>query len=204
MSLWLNFTRSGGLLEKCLTRNSNYLTNKQHKIMEKEKKITAPYGCEIEKVEIVDGVAVVTFREKDRKLPKTWEEVCENYLIKAGEAYIRDDCGVDNVNRGKRCNITDRNILPDRATAEAVLALCQLIQLRNAYNGDWVPDWVCHCHNYVIEFDGGYIDLCIRGTVSSSPLYFKSRELCDEFLRNFRPLIEKLKPLYGIKEGGEQ
>ena len=32
--------------------------------MEKERKITAPDGCEIEKVEIVDGVAVVTFREK--------------------------------------------------------------------------------------------------------------------------------------------
>lgn len=43
---------------------------KINKIMEKERKITAPEGCEIEKVEIVDGVAVVTFREKERKLPK--------------------------------------------------------------------------------------------------------------------------------------
>ena len=34
--------------------------------MEKERKITAPDGCEIEKVELVDGVAVVTFREKER------------------------------------------------------------------------------------------------------------------------------------------
>ena len=43
--------------------------------MEKERKITAPEGCEIEKVELVDGVAVVTFREfcfcknKDRFRP---------------------------------------------------------------------------------------------------------------------------------------
>ena len=55
------------------------IKNKQkiNKIMKKERKITAPEGCEIEKVEIVDGVAVVTFREKERKLPKSWEEFCE-------------------------------------------------------------------------------------------------------------------------------
>lgn len=171
--------------------------------MEKEKKITAPEGCEIEKVELIDGVAVVTFKKKERRLPKTWDEFCKNYLIKAGEAYIRDDCGVDNVNRGKRCNITDRNILPDRATAEAVLALCQLIQLRNAYNGALVPDWEDENIKYTIDF---YEDEIFSGEDSSTPsiLAFKSRELRDEFLRNFRPLIEKLKPLYGIKEGGEQ
>ena len=45
--------------------------NKNQKIMEKERKITAPYGCEIEKVELIDGVAVVTFREKERMLPKS-------------------------------------------------------------------------------------------------------------------------------------
>ena len=36
--------------------------------MENEMKITAPDGCVIEKVEIVDGVAVVTFKEKKKKL----------------------------------------------------------------------------------------------------------------------------------------
>ena len=126
------------------------------------------------------------------------------FPIKIDEKYIFGDSTINSAFGHKRYSGADKNVLPDRATAEAVLALCQLIQLRNAYNGDWVPDWVCHGHNYVIEFDGGYIDLCDRGTVSSSPLYFKSRELCDEFLRNFRPLIEKLKPLYGITEGGEQ
>lgn len=45
--------------------------------MEKERKITAPEGCEIEKVELIDGVAVVTFRVKKRKLPKSCEEFHE-------------------------------------------------------------------------------------------------------------------------------
>lgn len=92
----------------------------------------------------------------------------------------------------------------DRATAEAVLALCQLIQLRNAFNGDWVPDWSGGKDKYVIEFSECEIYAYKRQITSSSPLYFKTADLRGEFLRCFRPLIEKLKPLYGIKEGGEQ
>lgn len=174
--------------------------------MEKEIKIEAPEGCEIEKVEIIDGVAVVTFKEKERKLPKSWEEFCEMFHDYKGEYFIEPN-NAENIGQvleleGEKRTNKNAELLPDRATAEAVLALCQLIQLRNCYNGDWVPDWDGGGHNYVIEFDGGEIDLYDRDTVSSSPLYFKSEELREEFLRNFRPLIEKLKPLYGIKEGG--
>ena len=95
----------------------------------------------------------------------------------------------------------DKNVLPDRATAEAVLTLCQLIQLRNAYNGDWVPDYKTADTKFTIEFENNRI---VKNTTKGWPciLVFKSEELCDEFLRCFRPLIEKLKPLYGIKEGG--
>lgn len=174
--------------------------------MEKERKIIAPEGCEIEKVELVDGVAVVTFREKERKLPKSWEEFCEMFPCSEKEFFIN--------NHGEPCNALedkaftarnqeyDKNILPDRATAEAVLALCQLIQLRNCYNGDWVPE-IGYDDMYTIDFTFGEIS---KGVQKCMPeiLMFKTSELCDEFLHNFRPLIEKLKPLYGIKEGGEQ
>ena len=174
--------------------------------MEKERRITAPDGCEIEKVEIVDGAAVVTFREKERKLPKSWEEFCKMYDVSDAECYI-DDFGricnaLDSKMGTSRDPEADQSLLPDLATAEAVLALCQLVQLRNAYNGDWVPDWTKN-YEYVIEIvkDGS-----IGGYRQNTPtiLYFKTEELRNEFLRNFRPLIEKLMPLYGIKEGGEQ
>lgn len=176
---------------------------KNQKIMEKERKITAPDGCEIEKVEIVDGVAVVTFREKRK--PKSWEEFCEMFPVKEGESYIDAISAIiERDDNGNRLSDCDKSCLPNRATAEAVLALCQLIQLRNCYNGDWAPDWTDSDFKFTIEFRGGeiYGDAC-RYT-SSSPLYFKTEELCNEFLRNFRPLIEKLKPLYGIKEGGAE
>lgn len=175
--------------------------------MEKERKITAPEGCEIEKVEIVDGVAVVTFREKERKLPKSWEEFCRmNRETKVGESCVMTDSSIRTPGFPfERVVDKDKNLLPDRATAEAVLALCQLIQLRNCYNGDWVPDWEDDDENkYVIYF---YKSKCSQDYYQNtviSPLYFKTKELCDEFMRYFRPLIEKLKPLYGIKEGGEE
>lgn len=185
--------------------------------MEKERKITAPEGCEIEKVELIDGVAVITFREKERKLPKSWEEFCKMFPIKDGECVINSSCVVAELNPSKELNymglmkekrhVSTLGILPDRATAEAILALCQLIQLRNCYNGDWVPEWKgysTNCRKYTIEFNGGEIETSRTESLSISPLYFKTAELRDEFLRYFRLLIEKLKPLYGIKEGGEE
>ena len=178
--------------------------------MEKERKITAPEGCEIEKVEIVDGVAVITFREKERKLPKSWEEFCEMFPDYTGEYFVEPDnenkIGQVLAMNGEKRENRNAELLPDRASAEAVLALCQLIQLRNAYNGDFKVNWIdTKQYKYVIGFDCGgdikcdcYIGQCI------TYLFFKSADLRDEFLRYFRPLIEKLKPLYGIKEGGEE
>ena len=104
----------------------------------------------------------------------------------------------------KRKEEKDRNLLPDIITCEAVLALCQLIQLRNAYNGEWVPDWTNNLQNkYAIYNREKEIEIT-KLTNCGEILYFKTAELRDEFLRNFRPLIEKLKPLYGIKTGGEE
>lgn len=176
--------------------------------MEKERKVTAPEGCEIEKVEIVDGVAVVTFREKERKLPKSWEEFCDMYNVSDAEYYIDEVGGIRNALNDKafisRNQEDDANLLPDHATAEAVLALCQLIQLRKAYNGDWVADWNKGAENkYCIDFAYGDICTCTN-CVSPLLLYFKTEKLRNEFTRNFRPLIEKLKPLYGIMEGGKK
>lgn len=173
-------------------------------LMEKERKITAPEGCEIEKVEIVDGVAVVTFKEKERKLPKSWEEFCDMYPIKGEEFYFNQVGGLGSISNCKRDSITDKDLFPDRATAEAVLALCQLIQLRNCYNGDWVPDWTGVDTKFMIVFSKNTIQTTPCTYMAASELYFKSEELRDEFLRCFRPLIEKLKPLYGIKEGGAE
>ena len=179
--------------------------------MEKERKITAPEGCEIEKVELLDGVAVNTFKEKERKMPKSWEEFCGlfpmklpyNFAIKKQDLYSDDVVFLNSYNN--RLIEEMVKFTGDSATAEAVLALCQLIQLRNAYNGDWVPDWKdADEEKYIIAYgDCGDIEPWTAYS-RCHLLAFKTEELRDEFLRYFRPLIEKLKPLYGIREGGEK
>lgn len=171
--------------------------------MEKERRITAPDGCEIEKVELIDGVAVVTFREKERQLPKSWEEFCQMYPLPLGFKTVKADFDPYQgylVPYQNRLVDVMSEFTTDRATAEAVLALCQLIQLRNAYNGDWVPGKGDKHYCIVLTLNG--IDT-YETKEMPEVLYFKSEELRDEFLRNFRPLIEKLKPLYGIEEGVE-
>ena len=172
--------------------------------MKKETKITAPDGCEIEKVDIVDGVAVITFKEKERKLPKSWEEFCEMFPIKEGECYISvaSNIALCNVTSERDC-AKDANILPNKATAEAFLALSQLIQLRDCYNGDWVPDWEDNTMKYAIELHGEEVNVAVCYCYLHF-LCFKTKHIRDEFLRYFRQLIEKLKPLYGIKKGGKE
>lgn len=146
--------------------------------------------------------------ENENRLPKSWEDFCEMYPIKDEEYFISTASVIVNAlpikGTSERLVVSDSNVLPDRATAEAVLALCKLIQLRNCYNGDWKPDWTDSEKKWVILFSKKSIEKTTCTYVTASELYFKSEELRDEFLRNFRPLIEKLKPLYGIREGGEE
>ena len=174
--------------------------------MLKERKITLPEGCEIKKVEIVDGavVATISMNAELPRLPKTWEEFCEMYPIRDGECFVENGSGetvvADFKERTRRTNYKD--IYPDRATAEAALALCQLIQLRDVYNGDWVPDWNNKEIKYVIQLEDGEIQCDTWIGLGASPLYFRTKELRDEFLSIFRDLIERLKPLYGIRKGG--
>jgi len=170
-------------------------------------KFEIPAGFDVEKVETTDGHVVITLKEKERKLPKSWEEFCKMYPVPFAFRSKYDP--FDNRRITTQVNIPSvmADFTEDPEISDALVALIKLINLRNCYNGEYKPIWRGYyqeCHKYTIEFNGGEIDASETESLSSSPLYFKSEELRDEFLRNFRDLIEKLKPLYGIKEGGEK
>lgn len=161
--------------------------------------ITCPEGCEIDYEH--STFECIKFKPIKPQLPKTWEEFCENTLVKNGESWI-DEYGQINVNHVEGCKRYQRNknILPSEDLAKAMLALCQLIQLRDCYNNGWEPDW-CNTeqNKYCIiscgtKMVGMQITKAVYTTLSRI-LAFKSEELRDKFLENFKDLIEIVKPL---------
>lgn len=139
------------------------------------------------------------FQSLEKSEPGTWEEFCKTTPIVRGEAFICDDSEIQPCFDGaERDAFRDRNISPNQKTAEAVLALIQLIQLRNRYNHGWHPDYRAGEAFYIIGFNCNEIDTAACWDWCESPLYFKTEETRDLFLSRFRDLINKLKPLYEI------
>jgi hypothetical protein len=119
--------------------------------MEKEIRIIAPEGFEIDKEN--STLELIRFKEKPKvkKLPESWEE-----LEEIGGYYIHNSSiilPIDNT----LCNHTTRNIFPSKEEAEAALALAQLCQLRDRYNNGWKPDWKDNTYKFPIYFEKGGI-----------------------------------------------
>lgn len=156
-------------------------------------------------IEIPDGYTLVNVNDTEykvvKKLPDTWEEFCEMNPIKNGEAYINENGHIRIINGQLLRNpIRDPelfcNFLPSKEKAEALLALCQLIQLRDCYNDGWVPDWRdSEAKKHVISLIGNNWIETWR-TQDACMFAFNSEELRDKFIENFRDLLDKIKPLY--------
>lgn len=164
---------------------------------QKEVKINIPEGYEIDKEN--SSFELIKFKKIEKKLPRTWEEFCETHPIVQGEIFIEVDssiCKMPNIilTGSTRNCIKDRNLLPNEECAKAILALCQLIRLRDCYNDGWIPDWTDKNNKYVIIVDYN----CIRKAYATNLqriLAFKSASLSNKFFENFKDLIEIAKPL---------
>ena len=134
-------------------------------------------------------------KEKNRKLPKTWEDFCKTHAVQRDECVVCSNSVI--VGEGvfrERMEGKDRSLLPNKELAEAMLALCQLIQLRDCYNNGWKPDWTDDESKYVIySYNNTIID--DETHYDNRALYFNTKEIRDKFLKNFRGLIEIAKPL---------
>ena len=157
-----------------------------------EMKIIPPEGYEVDKEN--STFECIKFKPIRPQLPKTWEEFCELCPAKEGEAYINNAGKVSRFSIGYRDFSTDKNVLPSEKYAEAMLALCQLIQLRDCYNDGWQPDWDNDSNKYCIEVFKEQIIRSVH-TNNTYVLTFKSEVLRNEFFENFKDLIETAKPL---------
>lgn len=138
-------------------------------------------------------VALQAFTENELtndKLPKTWEEFCENYPKGEQERTINTYSVSVSSGSGHRDAHTDKNSLPSKEAAEAHLALMQLHQLRDCYRQGWVPDWEDSNRKYGIGHCGASFDIDWYADTNCF-LAFQTKELAEEFLVNFQDLIEK-------------
>ena len=163
----------------------------------KEIKINVPEGMEIDKEN--STFECIKFKPIKNKLPKTWKEFCKNNNVKEGEfyidrlSYIKETYATEQ-DPAIRNEESDRNLLPSKKLAEAMLALCQLIQLRDCYNDGWIPDWYSNENKYCIEYSDNTIISNVY-CATSRVLVFKTSKLRNQFLENFKDLIEIAKPL---------
>ena len=127
------------------------------------------------------------------RLPKTWQEFCEQNEVKIGECYFNDCCFLIEADEdgNTRDIVNDRNILPSKQAAKQHLALMQLHQLRDAWREGWMPDWKDDKQNKYVIFNpkGEFMIGCFRRTRRF--LSFQDEKRAEEFLTNFRELIEQ-------------
>ena len=150
-------------------------------------KINVPEGFEIDKDK--STFEEIVFKPIKKELPKRWEDLekIEGYWVTE----------YSNISKSCLFNTADnnRNIFLTEAQAKAAIALAQLTQLREVYRQGWVPDW-----NYAGEMKHSIIKL--DGKIDSTMLWrsahfltFQSAEVRDQFLKNFKDLIEEASPL---------
>ena len=157
----------------------------------KELKITIPEGQEIDWQESAKQEKIV-FKKKDPK-PRSWEEYCNNF---SGELfYFSNRNSIESVVTSDGMSYTAKDYLPSKELAEAFLAMMQLMSLRQAWIGNWKPDW-----NDETRVKWNIICLqnqvCLCDTlIKSRVLSFPTKEMAIDFMNCFRVLLEIAKPL---------
>ena len=147
-------------------------------------------------IEVPDGkIAIwkdnkVIFEDIKPQLPKTWKEFCNSFYIDK-EYFINISSEIlEYSDEFRQCN-SDKNILPSETAAKQHLALMQLHQLRDCYRQGWKPDWNDRNIKFYI-FHWNYQRNGVYSTYNIPYfLTFQTEELAEEFLKNFRDLIEQ-------------
>lgn len=151
-------------------------------------KIKIPQGLEIdvEKSDIPEGVIV--FREAEKKYPTSVEDINRPFYINSFGDVLYSSGGDKYISR-----------ISTKERAEAILALIQLVELRDAWNkiDEFEADW----DN---EFQEKYCIINRHGNVIKDECHFPfarvilafgSEETRDSFFTTFRDLIVKAKEL---------
>ena len=122
---------------------------------------------------------------KVERLPKTWEEFCENNPINVGEVAL-NSCSVifPLIAHRTRYIDVDKCSLPNSSAAKAHMALMQLHQLRDCYRGNTLS---MYWYSIITK---GESDLIVVQD-NNRFLSFPTKKMAEEFLSNFKDLIKE-------------
>ena len=130
-------------------------------------------------------LALGAFSEKELigdRLPKTWDEYC----AKQGEVGDKIKASLDIAYM-----TINKHIFSDYKQAQAHIALMKLHLLRDEYRQGWKPDWRnVDESKFVIEMVANELSINNYGITRYS-LSFQDEKRANEFLTNFRELIEQ-------------
>ena len=149
---------------------------------------------ETKSLEALTAIVSALFKEyeKQNALPKTWKEFCEKNRAK--DEYYISNCSYIICVEGSRNPNTDKNLCISKQEAEAHLALMQLRQLRKAYVRNWEPDWISDIEpKYCVDLQANDFSIQCWHHINN-PLSFPTEKLAEQFLTNFKDLLEIAKP----------
>ena len=130
-------------------------------------------------------IALTAFKEHELigdRLPKTWDEYC----AKHGEVGDKIKASLNTAYM-----TINRYVFSDCKQAQAHIAKMKLHLLRDEYRNGWEPDWKDrNLGKYVIESSEGECYVAKYKHISSF-LAFQDEKTANEFLTNFRDLIEQ-------------
>jgi hypothetical protein len=148
--------------------------------------ITPPEGYEIDKEQ--STFENIVFKPLIKLLPKKWRDL--DYI----SGYSTDLYSNTHLINSVETCVSNSNVFATLKQAEACIALAQLSQLMAVYNDGWVPDWTNMDYKYIIYFSGD--NICTSFYLHAKHfLAFKTKDLGDEFIENFRDLIITARPL---------
>lgn len=121
----------------------------------------------------------------------SWEEYCK--LMKG-----KDSCFVDMNGNVRTTNFSSTAAVgefEDEEDAVAFAALYKLISLRKNWVGEWKSDWSTQEPKFVINNFKNNVECGGTNFNVSRSLSFPTENMCNEFYRVFKDLLEQAKPL---------
>lgn len=153
-------------------------------------KIKIPKGYEIDKEKTNIKTGEIVCKKIKNVLPKKWKDIgrMDGYYIDgASDIYsCHKELALD----------YNRNVLPTKELAKAMLCLCQLLYLRDIYRQGWKPNWnnTNEC-KYTITYYSNKLCVYSSFTIQQGALSFQKISVATQFIDNFKDLLIEAREL---------